>query len=145
VLSATPEAAKLSNDFLGNRGNLPWPVSNGVVIQGFGVYYTEGIKNMNSGIDIRTGSGAAVRAVFEGEVNKVIDMGGTYLIIIRHGEYFTAYSNLRSANVSKGQKVSTRQTIGAAATDPATSETSVHFDLYKGMTAVNPKIWLAAQ
>jgi len=25
--TATPEAAKLSSDFLGNRGRLPWPVA----------------------------------------------------------------------------------------------------------------------
>ena len=26
ILNSTPEAAKLSSDFLGNRGRLPWPV-----------------------------------------------------------------------------------------------------------------------
>src|SRR6195952_2290917 len=36
VLNATPEAARLSNDFLGNKGSLPWPVTNGVPVQGFG-------------------------------------------------------------------------------------------------------------
>jgi septal ring factor EnvC (AmiA/AmiB activator) len=145
ILSATPEAAKLSNDFLGNRGRLPWPVSNGQIIQGFGVYYTDGIKNNNTGIDIRTGSNAAVRAVFEGEVTKVVDVSGTYLVIIRHGEYFTGYVNLKSVSVSAGQKVNTRQTIGVAATDPSTGETSVHFELNQGRTSVNPKIWLASQ
>jgi len=145
VLSATPEAAKLSNDFLGNRGRLPWPVANGQVIQGFGIYYQDGIKNDNTGIDIRTSSNSPVRAVFEGEVSKVIDVSGTYLVIIRHGEYFTGYVNLKSVSVSAGQKVSTRQTIGVAATDPSTGETSVHFELNQGRTSVNPKSWLASQ
>jgi len=145
VLAATPEAARLSNDFLGNRGRLPWPVASGHIIQGFGTYYIDGIKNNNQGIDIRTSSGAAVRAVFEGEVNTVVDMGGTYLVIVKHGAYFTAYSNLRSASVSKGQKVNTSQNIGSAATDPATGETSVHFELIKGSSWDNPKSWLAPQ
>ena len=145
VLSATPEAAKLSNDFLGNRGRLPWPVSNGQVIQGFGIYYQDGIKNDNTGIDIRTSANAPVRAVFEGEVSKVLDVSGTYLVIIRHGEYFTGYVNLKSVSVSAGQKVNTRQTIGEAATDPSTGETSVHFELNQGRTSVNPKSWLASQ
>jgi septal ring factor EnvC (AmiA/AmiB activator) len=145
VLSATPEAAKLSNDFLGNRGRLPWPVSNGQVIQGFGIYYQDGIKNDNTGIDIRTSANAPVRAVFEGEVSKVLDVSGTYLVIIRHGEYFTGYVNLKSVSVSAGQKVNTRQTIGVAATDPSTGETSVHFELNQGRTSVNPKSWLASQ
>jgi septal ring factor EnvC (AmiA/AmiB activator) len=146
VLNATPEAARLSNDFLGNRGSLPWPVANGFITQGFGIYYTpEGIKSESTGIDIKSNPGANVRAVFEGDVIKVVDISGTYLVLIRHGEYFTAYSNLKSVNVSKGQKVSTRQAIGTVATDATTGETSVHFDLYKGITPVNPKLWLAAQ
>jgi septal ring factor EnvC (AmiA/AmiB activator) len=144
ILNATPEAAKLSNDFLGNRGRLPWPVANGQLVHGFGTYTdSEGIRNDNNGYEIRTNTGAAVRAVFDGEVSKVMDISGTYLVIIRHGEYLTAYSNLRSVSVAKGQKVSTKQTIGSVATDPSSGEAEVLFSLYKGTMAVNPKLWLA--
>jgi septal ring factor EnvC (AmiA/AmiB activator) len=144
ALNATPEAAKLSNDFLGNRGSLPWPVSNGITTQGFGIYTTpEGIKSESNGWDIRTNSGAAVRAVFDGTVVKVMDVSGTYLVVIVHGEYFTAYSNLRSVSVARGQKVNTKQSIGVVATDPSTGETEAHFEIYKGATPVNPKVWLA--
>ncbi|RCH54656.1 peptidase M23 [Mucilaginibacter hurinus] len=143
VLNSTPEAARLSNDFLGNRGSLPWPVAQGHITQGFGTYYIDGIKTESTGVDIATGAGATVRAVFSGEVSNVANVSGTYLVIIRHGEYFTAYSNLRSVSVSKGQKVGIKQTLGTVATDSATGETSVHFDLYKGQNPVNPKIWLA--
>jgi septal ring factor EnvC (AmiA/AmiB activator) len=144
VLNATPEAAKLSSDFLGNRGSLPWPVANGKVIQGFGIYYdNEGIKDESFGWDIRTNNGAPVRAIFQGEVSKIKDVSGTFLIVIKHGEYFTAYSNLKSYDVKEGQKVSTKQIIGTVATDPSTGEAVVNFALYKGTTAVNPTIWLA--
>jgi septal ring factor EnvC (AmiA/AmiB activator) len=144
VLNATPEAAKLSNDFLGNRGGLPWPVSNGIITQGFGTYTTpEGIRSESTGVDIRTNQGSTVRAVFDGTVVKVGDVSGTYLVIILHGEYFTAYSNLRSVTVARGQKVNTKQAIGTVATDPSTGETEAHFEIYKGTTPVNPKIWLA--
>jgi len=143
VLNATPEAAKLSNDFLGNRGSLPWPVTNGFITQGFGVYYTpENIKSESDGVDIKSNPGAAVRAVFTGDVTQVMDISGTYLVLIKHGEYFTVYSNLKSVSVSKGQKVSTRQNIGTVATDPTTGETNVHFELYKGTAPVDPKQWL---
>jgi murein hydrolase activator len=142
VLNATPESAKLSNDFLGNRGRLPWPVTNGFITQGFGIYYNEGIKSESMGVDIKSNPGANVRAVFDGDVVKVMDISGTYLVLIRHGEYFTAYSNLKSASVSKGQKVSTRQAIGTVATDPTTGETNVHFELTKGITYLDPKTWL---
>lgn len=144
VLNATPEAAKLSNDFLGNRGRLPWPVANGQLIHGFGTYTdSEGIRNDNTGYEIRTGEGASVRAVFDGEVSRIVDVYGTYTIIIKHGEYFTAYSNLRSLSVAKGQKISTKQAIGTVATDPITKEATIIFSLYKGKDAVNPKLWLA--
>jgi septal ring factor EnvC (AmiA/AmiB activator) len=143
VLNATPEAARLSNDFLGNRGRLPWPVSNGYIIRGFGIYYEEGIKNENEGVDIKTSPDAPVKSVFEGKVKRIANIYGTYLVVIIHGEYFTAYSNLKSVNVVKDQKVTTKQVIGTAATDPSSGETEVLFSLYKGTTPVNPKIWLA--
>ncbi|RFZ81220.1 peptidase M23 [Mucilaginibacter terrenus] len=144
ILNATPEAAKLSNDFLGNRGRLPWPVTNGQLIHGFGTYTdSEGIRNDNNGYEIRTANGAPVRAVFDGEVSRVVDVYGTYTVIIKHGEYFTAYSNLRSLTVSRGQKISTKQTIGTVYTDPLSGDATVIFSLYKGTTAVNPKLWLA--
>jgi septal ring factor EnvC (AmiA/AmiB activator) len=144
ILNSTPEAAKLSNDFLDNRGSLPWPVTNGNVKQGFGIYYdNEGIKNESYGWDIRTNTGASVRAIFQGEVKSISNISGTYLIVIQHGEYFTAYSNLRSFTVKQGQKVSTKQSIGTVAIDSSTGEAIVNFALYKGTTPVNPKIWLA--
>ncbi|WP_259068460.1 murein hydrolase activator EnvC family protein [Mucilaginibacter sp. X4EP1] len=144
VLNATPEAAKLSSDFLGNRGALPWPVANGSVKQGFGIYYdNEGIKNESYGWDIKTNPGASVRAVFQGQVTRISNVSGTFLVVIKHGEYFTAYSNLRSYTVKEGQKINTKEVIGTVATDATTGEAIVTFDLYKGMTPVNPKIWLA--
>lgn len=144
VLNATPEAARLSNEFLDNRGSLPWPVTNGSLKQGFGTYYDEtGIKNESNGWYIKTNPGSAVRAVFQGEVSSIVNVSGTWLIVIKHGGYFTAYANLKSYTVKEGQKVSTKQSIGTVATDPSTGEAIIEFDLYKGITAVNPKIWLS--
>jgi septal ring factor EnvC (AmiA/AmiB activator) len=144
VLNATPEAAKLSSDFLGNRGQLPWPVTNGNVVQGFGIYYdNENIKNESYGWDIRTNTGAPVRAVFQGTVKRISNISGTFLVVIQHGEYFTAYTNLRSCSVKDGEKVATKQNIGAVATDASTGEAVVTFEVWKGTTPVNPEIWLA--
>ena len=144
VLSATPESAKLSSDFLGNRGRLPWPVANGNIAEGFGTHnYGENVIVENKGVDIATAPGSTVRAVFAGEVRKVFNQAGRYVVLIRHGEYFTAYSNLRSVNVSEGQKVSVKQAIGTVATDPTDDSTNVHFELWKGAVAQNPAGWLA--
>lgn len=142
VLNATPEAAKLSNDFLGNKGRLPWPVGNGGVTRGYGPYTEGGIRNENKGVDIRTNTGGTVRAVFNGTVSQVANVSGTYLIIIAHGEYFTVYSNLRSVSVSRGQKVTTKQSLGTVATDSDTGMSIAHFELWRGADAVNPTSWL---
>jgi septal ring factor EnvC (AmiA/AmiB activator) len=143
VLNSTPEAAKLSNDFLGNRGRLPWPVATGQLVHGFGAYTEDGIRNDNTGYEIRTSTGAPVRAVFDGEVKTIMDISGSYLVVIKHGEYFTAYQNLRTVNVSKGQKVSTKQTIGSVALDPSTGDATLIFTLTKGTSFVDPRLWLA--
>jgi septal ring factor EnvC (AmiA/AmiB activator) len=145
VLSATPEAAKLSNEFMGNRGSLPWPVAQGTITQGFGQHtYGAGVKMENNGLNIRTNSGAAVRTVFDGEVRSVVQMmGAGYAVIIRHGKYFSVYSNLRSVSVTRGQKVTSKQTIGTAATDPDEGTTEVHFEIWEGSAPINPTPWLA--
>jgi len=144
VLNATPEAAALSSSFVGNKGRLPWPVTSyGGIVQGFGITKVDGIEIPNDGIEIRTSAGAAVRSVFEGQVREVKDVMGNSIVVIQHGEYFTAYSNLKSVSVSPGQKVSTKQTVGIAAIDPTTGETTINFTVYKAGVAVNPEIWLA--
>ena len=145
VLSATPEAAKLSNEFMGNRGKLPWPVAQGTITQGFGMHtYGKGVKMENNGINIRTSSGAVVRAIFNGEVTSVVQMmGAGYAVIVRHGKYFSVYSNLRSVSVSRGTKVTVKQAIGTAATDPDEGTTEVHFELWEGSAPINPTPWLA--
>lgn len=144
ILAATPESAKLSSDFLGSRGSLPWPVSNGMVIEDFGNHTIgRNVTTENNGVDIKTAPGSQVRAVFAGEVAAVQNISGSYAILIRHGEYFTVYSNLKSANVSRGQKVSLKQNIGVVITDPIDGTTEVHFEVRKGATPLNPSSWLA--
>ena len=144
VLAATPEAAKLSADFLSNRGRLPWPVANGIITEGFGVHrYGRNVTSENNGMDIKTNPGATVRAVFDGEVTGVQNIGSIYVVVIRHGEYFTVYSNLKSASVSRGQKVSIKQPVGIVVTDPVDGTTEAHFEVWKGVTPVNPSTWLA--
>lgn len=143
ALRSTPEAARLSDDFAGNRGRLPWPVGNGAITNEFGVNTIEGIRTESNGVDIRTAPGAPVRAVFEGVVSQVSEISGRAFVLIRHGEYFTAYANLGSASVAKGQKVTTKQIIGTAGKDPATGDTEVHFELHKAFTPQNPRNWLA--
>ena len=144
ILAATPESAKLSSDFLGSRGDLPWPVTSGIITEGFGIHrYGENVTTENNGVDIKTAEGAAVRAVFSGEVAAVQNFAGSFAVLLRHGEYFTVYSNLRSVSVSKGQKVGLKQNLGTVLTDPNDNTTEVHFEVRKGAIPLNPSSWLA--
>src|SRR5690606_21545108 len=111
VLAATPAAAKLSADFASNRGRLPWPVTQGIITQGFGRHtYGRNVTVNNTGINIRTANGAPVNAIFSGTVLTVVNPQGNYAVVISHGKYFTIYQNLRNSLVKKGQKVEAGQT-----------------------------------
>ena len=140
ILRSTPEAARLSADFKSNRGRLPWPVAQGDIVRGFGFERVERSVGVdNTDVAIRTGNNASVKAVFEGEVVQVIGS----VVVIKHGEYFTSYANLKSLSVSRGQKVTRGQQVGTADTDPDAGYSVVNFGVFQGQTAMNPSSWLA--
>lgn len=145
VMSATPEEVQLSNSFSANRGKLPWPTEQGVVTSSFGTHPHPDIKGImieNNGIDIRTPKGASIRAVFEGVVSKVFTgPNGQQIIIIRHGEYLSVYTNLSSVNVSNGSKVSTKQKLGTVYTN-GENVSEFNFQVWKGNNKQNPSSWI---
>ena len=117
VLENTSESLAESIDFEKNKGNLPWP-TNGILVGTFGTHTIPGtlVQDKNNGIDLSPSIGAAVRSVANGTVTGVIDDEGTgdYTIIIRHGKYFTSYSNIRNPTVKKGSEVHGNTVIGSA-------------------------------
>jgi septal ring factor EnvC (AmiA/AmiB activator) len=140
-LTTSPEAAKLSAGFENNRGRLPWPVGQYSIVERFG-NHTEGQATYtNDGINILTEQGAAVRSVFEGEVLFVKELYGTYIVAVRHGDYFTIYQNLKTVSVAKGNKVETRQNLGTIASKE--DGPILHFEIMRGQTKLNPEAWIA--
>jgi murein hydrolase activator len=106
------EDVHLSGDFEKNKTHLPWPVT-GTISMAFGEHeYIPGVKHNNIGVTIDVAAGAAVKAVFKGEVQSVFSVGDVSAIMIRHGKYFTTYSNLSTVSVNKGDQVTTGQIIG---------------------------------
>lgn len=136
----------LANNFASNRGKLPWPVDNGYPSIRYGTYEIPGtrIKGDNPGITIVTPSvGTPVKAVFDGEVIGVFNLGDGMAVTISHGKYFTTYSNLSGVNVSKGSNVRTGQVIGAAAGDDEGGDGGkIDFILMVETKNVNPEPWL---
>ena len=144
VLANTPEAAKLSADFAGNRGRLPWPVRQGVITQGFGRHTIgRNVTVENAGITIRTNNNEPVQAIFDGTIIQVANMAGSYAIIVQHGKYFTVYTKLGNPTVKRGQEVQRGQTLGEALVDLQDGTSEVHFEIWEGAAPINPEPWLA--
>lgn len=146
-IDLTPEGQIASDNFKSNKGRLPWPVEKGFISLGYGDQAHPVHKNLtihNSGIDITTDAGALARAVFSGEVTniQVSQTTGTYTVLVIHGDFFTAYSNLSSVSVSKGQKVSAKQALGKIKTN-ASGATVLKFLVNQNTTTLNPKSWIA--
>jgi septal ring factor EnvC (AmiA/AmiB activator) len=139
-LNATPRAAKLSADFEGNRGSLPWPLDLGAITEHFGIHTVGQAKYDQTGIKIATQEGASVQAVFNGKVSRIIPSMGTYTLLISHGEYRTIYQNVRNPTVKEGEAVTTRQQIGSVATKDGVTE--LDFQIWRVVTPLNPEAWI---
>lgn len=151
TFAETKESAALNKSFEGNRGKLPWPVTNGTVTEKFGKNAHPTLKNVytnNRGIDISSPKNAQVRAVFTGEVTSVLNIPGAgKVVIIKHGNYRTVYSNLQETYVTKGMKVDTKKVIGSLLVKNGESISTVHFEIHKvvgsAVTCLNPSLWVA--
>lgn len=145
-MALTPAELTLSSNFANNKGKLPWPVERGVISSSFGKHasvVSNRVTITNNGIDIATIEGAQAWAVFDGEVTSVTQLtGANTVVIIRHGEYFSVYSNLENVTVKRGDKVTTKQPIGTVHTNLPENKTELHFELLKETNRQNPASWL---
>ena len=145
----TPEETQLSTSFSANRGKLPWPCERGLISENYGSHTHPVLKHVtvkNNGIDILTENGATIRAVFGGKVTKVMSFQHlNKVVIIRHGEYLTVYSNLSEVHVREGDMVKAKQSIGTIRAVEGESRAELHFQLWKGKTILNPESWLATR
>lgn len=142
----TPEAAALAKDFVSNKGKLLWPVEKGVVKVRYGKQpspLVPSIMIQSTGVRIATEKNAQVRAIFNGEVLRIISSkNGNPTLLIQHGNYITAYSNMAKIYVKKGDKVTTKQAVGEVFTNPANGETILSFSVFKETKTVNPAEWI---
>jgi len=150
TITETKEVA-LNQGFESNKGRLPWPVSSGTITEGYGKNPHPKIKNLytnNNGIDISTNKGSSVRSVFEGEVTSVLSIPGAgKVVIIKHGNYRTVYSNLQDVFVGVGSKVKTKQSIGSLLPDDDDALSVSHFEIHQvsngQINRMNPTNWIA--
>lgn len=145
--SLTKEQRLIAGGFEANKGRLPWPVEKGMISGHFGKQqhpvYSQ-VTMDNKGIYLQTTAGTKARAVYKGEVTSCFMVGGTYAVIVQHGNYRTVYSNLSKLSVKQGDKVDTKQEIGTIFTDPEQDQkTELYFQIYKDKNIQNPELWIA--
>ena len=146
VFTLTPEDQLISDNIIANKGKLPWPVKQGIVIQRFGKQPHPVVKTamiQSNGVTIATPENSEARAVFEGKVMSIIGFKGSNpTVLIQHGNYITTYSNLGEVYVIKGQKVNAKEKIGKVFTNPETGKTELKFSVFKNSSPKNPKGWI---
>ncbi|MES2800300.1 MAG: peptidoglycan DD-metalloendopeptidase family protein [Bacteroidota bacterium] len=151
VFTETKESSALSKSFEANKGKLPWPVEKGSITEGFGKNPHPTLPNVytnNNGVDISAPKSAQVRSVFEGEVTSVLNIPGAgKVVIIKHGNYRTVYSNLQDTYVQIGSKVSTKQAIGSLLPSDGSKVSLAHFEIHMVtgtlVQCINPSLWIA--
>ena len=145
--AATPEGQVIGAEFTANKGRLPWPVSEGVVVGRFGTHphpSLPGIRIERRGIDIATSEGGTVSAIFSGRVSNVITIpGGGMVVMLDHGSHRSVYANLGSVAVAAGEDVRTRQAIGTVI--DLGEGPRAHLEIWdaKGSAPLNPEPWIA--
>ena len=147
TFSLTPEGRIISSNFQSNKGRLPWPVREGVIIRRFGTQPHPVVRTTtinSNGITIATSPNSVAYSVFEGEILSVYGFsGGNPGVLIRHGKYISNYQNLSSIFVKKGDKVEANDEIGVVFTNESTGKTILKFNIFNELKPENPVTWLA--
>jgi len=146
-LESTEENLTASINFEKGRGHLPWPVNSGTIVTPYGSYEIPGTKlhGTSDGIDIAVPTGAAVKAVADGEVSQVVDLGDELMVVVRHGKYFTTYSHLSSVSVSRKDAVHAGTVVGKAANSDDGGGMVTFMVTNEQGTFLNPTGWLSGR
>lgn len=142
----SPEAKALAAKFELNKGKLPWPVDEGLIVRRFGKQphpTFPGITINGTGLHIVTKTGNAAKAIFKGKVlNVLVSSEGRRNVLVQHGNYISSYNNLEKSYVKKGDAVKTGQKLGQVFTDKVSRKTKLIFVLFKNTTRLNPSSWI---
>ncbi|MBK8493755.1 MAG: peptidoglycan DD-metalloendopeptidase family protein [Chitinophagaceae bacterium] len=132
----------LNENFIKNRGQLPWPVDKGVTIMHYGRNQLPSGRSIDvTGVTVATEIGSNVKSVFDGVVSKIVFIEDMQVVIIQHGKYFSTYSNLGSVSVRAGDNVKTGQVIGKAAAN-LDGIGAIDFYINDEKNNIDPEKWL---
>ncbi len=106
---------------------------------------SQGYHGLHAGVDLRAPRGTAVYAMDEGvviEVEKVKVGYGHFVRIAHNGTMSTLYAHLDQVEVKAGDKVERGETIGNVGMTGWTTGPHLHFEVYMGNKAVNPRTYI---
>lgn len=143
-ISSAVNRSEATTSFKNLKGKLNWPVKGGVISSSFGKQRHPTLKNLtinNNGVDIRAPKSSAVKLVADGQIVGVTEMVGYgKTIIVEHQGYYSVYSKLEDVYVSKGNRLSSGDTLGKLAVKNNLSE--LHFEVWKDNQKLDPEKWL---
>ncbi len=145
VMKSYGVGSTVGNNFAENRGRMSFPVDRGTVTHRFGRQPHPVFKNIveeNTGIKIAVAPGTKARCVFPGVVSTIQVINGSRTVFVKHGNYFTIYSNLSNTYVKANQQVSAGTLIGEIGSDFDGSIT-LDFQIWNGQTPVDPLGWVS--
>jgi len=142
---SSEEMTAFESTFEGLRGQLPWPVDNGLITERFGerVHPVFGTRTNIPGVDIATSPRSTVRAVSDGYVFEIVpfpDFGE--VVLVKHGTYYTAYGNLSSIYARKNQVVQQGDVLGLSGDEDNIRGEVLFFLVREGSQFVDPERWL---
>ncbi len=135
----------LSGKFEDNKGRLPWPAGGaGTVLAHFGANrMADGITRDEKGITIATQAGAQVKAVFEGKVTGVYNIGQfDKCVTVRSGSYIVLYGNLTDTRLKTGDQVAINQVVGRINSSASEERHVLLLQIWRETTPLNPEEWL---
>ena len=124
------------------RSGLTRPVA-GYQTSGFGMRFHPllGYNRFHKGIDFGAGYGSPIYAVSDGTVSFAGRHGGhgNYVMLRHGGNMGTGYAHMSRIAVRPGQSVRQGQVIGYVGSTGLSTGPHLHFEVYRGGAAINPK------
>lgn len=145
VMKSYGVGSTVGSNFADNKGRIGFPVERGTVTHRFGRQPHPVFKNIveeNTGIKIAVTKGTKARCVFPGVVSTIQVINGSRTVFVKHGNYFTVYSNLANTLVKANQQVSAGTLIGEVGSDFDESIT-LDFQIWNGENPVDPLGWVS--
>ncbi len=145
VMKSYGVGSVVGSNFADNKGRIGFPVERGTVTHRFGRQPHPVFKNIveeNIGVKIAVSKGTKARCVFPGVVSSIQAINGSRTVVVKHGTYFTVYSNLANTLVKANQQVSAGTLIGEVGSDFDESIT-LDFQIWNGTNPVDPLGWVS--